>query len=54
MTTMETSKERWFDADVNRIAGEVALKSPEPDTAKAQSYFERALAVASHGNSAPP
>jgi predicted ATPase len=28
------------------MAGEIALMSPEPDTAKAQSYFERALAVA--------
>ena len=26
--------------------GEIALKSPEPDTAKAEAYFERALAVA--------
>ena len=28
------------------IAGEIALKSPESDTAKAEAYFERALAVA--------
>ena len=28
------------------LAGEIALKSPEPDAAKAQAYFERALAVA--------
>jgi predicted ATPase len=27
-------------------AGEIALKSPEPDAAKAQAYFERAHAVA--------
>ena len=46
MTTVETTKERWCEAEVNRIAGEIALKSPEPDTAKAQAYFERALAVA--------
>ena len=31
--------------EVHRIAGEVALKSPEPDAAKAETYFERALAV---------
>ena len=31
---------------VNRVAGEIALKSPEPDAAKAQEYFERALTVA--------
>ena len=46
MTAIETTKERWFEAEVNRIAGEIALKSPEPDAAKAQAYFERALAVA--------
>jgi predicted ATPase len=41
-----TSKESWSEAEVNRIAGEIALKSPARDAAKAQSYFERALAVA--------
>jgi GAF domain-containing protein len=43
---METSKEMWFEAEANRLAGEVALISPEHDAAKAQSYFERSLAVA--------
>ena len=28
------------------MAGEIALKSPEPDAAKAEAHFERALAVA--------
>jgi predicted ATPase len=28
------------------VAGEIALKSPKPNAAKAQAYFERALAVA--------
>jgi predicted ATPase len=28
------------------MAGEIALKSPEPDAAKAEAYFERALALA--------
>ena len=46
MTTMETNKEKWFEAEVNRIAGEVARKSPAPHAAKAAEYFERALAVA--------
>jgi class 3 adenylate cyclase len=32
--------------EVHRVAGEIALKSPEPDAAKAEAYFERALAVA--------
>jgi predicted ATPase len=34
------------EAEVSRIAGEIALKSPRPDEAKAEAYFERALAVA--------
>ena len=46
MTAMQTSKERWCEAEVHRIAGEIALKSSKPDTAKAEAYFERALAVA--------
>ena len=37
---------KWFEAEVYRNAGEIALKSPELDAAKAQAYFERALAVA--------
>ena len=46
ITAVETTKETWCEAEVHRTAGEIALKSPEPDTAKAQGYFERALAVA--------
>ena len=58
MTAAETTKEQWYLAEINRVAGEIALKSPENDAAKAEAYFERALAVArnskqSHGNSAP-
>jgi predicted ATPase len=45
-TAVEKTKERWFEAELNRIAGEIALKSPPHDVAKAQEYFERALAVA--------
>jgi predicted ATPase len=43
---LETTKEIWCEAEVNRIAGEVALLSPERDVEKAVGYFERALAVA--------
>ena len=46
MTAVETTKEQWYLAEINRVTGEIALKSPEPDAAKAQGYFERALAVA--------
>ena len=45
METIETTKETWFEAEANRVAGEIAMRSPKPDTAKAQEYFERALAV---------
>jgi hypothetical protein len=38
---VERSKERWCEADIRRIAGEIALKSPEPDAAKAEAHFER-------------
>jgi predicted ATPase len=46
MTAVETTKERLYEAEINRIAGELSLKPPQPDGAKAQAYFERALAVA--------
>src|SRR5262249_25135103 len=46
MTTIETTKETWCEAEVHRIAGEIALKSPDPDPTKSQAHFERALAVA--------
>jgi class 3 adenylate cyclase/predicted ATPase len=46
MTAVETTKERWCEAEIYRIAGEIALMLPEPDTAKAEAYFEHALAVA--------
>src|SRR5262249_43103753 len=46
MAAVETAKERWCEAEVNRVAGEIALLSPEPDVAKAEAYFERALVVA--------
>jgi class 3 adenylate cyclase/predicted ATPase len=38
--------EGWWEAEVYRMAGEIALKSPEPDAAKAEAYFDRALGVA--------
>ena len=48
MTAVETTKERCYEAEVYRIAGELALLSSEPDITKAEAYFERALAVARH------
>jgi predicted ATPase len=46
MTAVETTNERWCEAEVHRIAGEIALLSPKRDAAKAEGYFERALSVA--------
>jgi predicted ATPase len=46
MTAVETTKERLFEADMQRLAGEIALMLPELDAAKAETYFDRALAVA--------
>jgi predicted ATPase len=45
-TAVETTNEKWCEAEVNRVAGEIALESPKPDAAKAQAYFERALTIA--------
>ncbi len=45
-TAIETTKEKWCEAEVNRIAGEIALKSPKLNVAKSEAYFERALAFA--------
>ena len=42
----ETTKETWCEAEIHRTAGEITLLSPEPDAAKAQAHFARALAVA--------
>jgi predicted ATPase len=46
MSMIETTKERWSEAEVNRLAGEIALMVPEADSANAEAYFERALGVA--------
>ena len=46
MTAVETTKENWWLAEIHRVAGGIALKSPEPDAAKAEMHLERALAIA--------
>jgi len=43
---IERTGERWLEVYVHCVAGEIALKSPQPDLAKAEAHFERALAVA--------
>jgi predicted ATPase len=46
ITAVQATNERWCEAEIHRTAGEIALKSPKPNAAKAQTYFEHALAVA--------
>jgi predicted ATPase len=46
MTVVETTMEKWYEADVHRIAGEIALMSPKRDAEKAEAHFKQALAVA--------
>ena len=46
LSAIKTSKETWYAAEANRVAGEITLKSPGPDAAKAETYFEHALAIA--------
>jgi predicted ATPase len=47
ITAVEITKERWCQAEINRVGGEIALKSsPGVGSAKAEAYFERALTIA--------
>ena len=46
MAAVETTQEKWCEADIHRIAGDIALMSPERDAARAETYFGRALSVA--------
>jgi class 3 adenylate cyclase/predicted ATPase len=42
---VKTTGEKWFEAEIQRMAGEIAL-SGEPNSPKAEAYFQRALTVA--------
>jgi predicted ATPase len=46
LRVVETAREKWHEADIYRMAGEIALLSPQRAPAKAETYFEQALAVA--------
>jgi predicted ATPase len=46
MAVVEASKATWSEAEVHRIAGEIALTAPEPDTAEAEARFKRAIEIA--------
>jgi len=45
VTAVEKTRERWCEADIYRIAGEIALASRESDAVKAEAYFARALTI---------
>jgi predicted ATPase len=45
MAIIETTKLREWEAETNRIAGEIAMMSGGTGAARAEAYFERALAV---------
>src|SRR5262249_2689985 len=46
LKTIEMSKERLFAAEVNRVAGDIALLGPESDISNAETRFAQALAIA--------
>jgi predicted ATPase len=46
LVSRRDKREKWAEAEINRVAGEIALKSPEQDRGKAKVYFQRALSVA--------
>jgi predicted ATPase len=46
ITLVDESKERWCEADIHRVAGEIARTSPERELPRAESYFSRAMAIA--------
>jgi predicted ATPase len=43
---MKTTKENWYEAEINRVAGEIALQGMEPDATKAEACFATALEIA--------
>jgi class 3 adenylate cyclase/predicted ATPase len=46
LSAVETTKERWYEAEINRIGGEIALRLPQLGSAQAEAFFERALTIA--------
>jgi class 3 adenylate cyclase/predicted ATPase len=46
LAAVEASGERWYEAEVHRLAGEIALKLRQREKSEAYAYFSRALAVA--------
>lgn len=43
---IDGGEEGWVSPEVHRLAGQTVLLLPEPELAKAQAHFERAIAIA--------
>jgi predicted ATPase len=48
-TAIQTTGERWVEAEVNRVAGEIAARSLDPDTINAEAHFRRSVSAARLG-----
>ena len=46
LALIEQSKERWSEAEINRVAGEIAMMLPQLNPVEAEAYFEQAFTVA--------
>jgi predicted ATPase len=46
MSAVEVTKENWYEAEINRVAGEIALLGTGADAVKAEPYFASALKIA--------
>jgi class 3 adenylate cyclase/predicted ATPase len=46
MTAVGVTKETWYEAEINRVAGEITLLGTEADAVKAEAYFAGALTIA--------
>jgi predicted ATPase/class 3 adenylate cyclase len=50
MSAVKTTKENWYEAEINRVAGEIALQGTEPNASKAKAYFAAAIEIAREQN----
>jgi predicted ATPase len=46
LTLIDTTEERWWEAELYRLKGTLLLQLPNPDAAQGEACFQRALAVA--------
>jgi len=48
LASIEQTGERWFEAEVHRLRGEILLRREPPDWAHVEAAFMRALDIAHH------